>query len=152
LQKGRPATWHLSRRRARWYNRSRWRRRPTPGAPCCAEALMHSSQFDVASVAAPTSSASPAATAETTELLRQILEVQREQLNQLRASAAAQDHGARWRSLLARWREDYPNLPEACRQALPTLERAYGGIIASLVEELRQNGSDALDNDFALQD
>jgi hypothetical protein len=112
---------------------------------------MHS-QFDIASIP-PAPGAVPATpAAETTELLRQILEVQREQLNQLRATAAAHDASARWKSLLARWREDFPNLPEACREALPILERAYGGIIASLVEELRQNGSDALDNDFALQD
>jgi hypothetical protein len=86
----------------------------------------------------------------TNDLLRELLAVQRDQLNQLRAST--QDAGARWRALLARWRENFPQLPEACREALPILERAYGGILAALTEELRQNGEDALDSDFALQD
>jgi hypothetical protein len=102
--------------------------------------------FPVAASAAPTPSV------ELTDLLRQILEVQREQLAQMRTSAAAHDANARWRSLLARWREEFPELPAACRQVLPVLERAYGSIIVALVEEVRQNGDDALDSEFTLQD
>ena len=110
------------------------------------------SQFDIGSFV-PTPANTPVpANSELAELLRQMLEVQREQLTQLRAAAAAHDAGARWRALLARWRQDFPELPAACRQALPVLERAYGAIIAALVEELRQNGEDALDSDFAMQD
>lgn len=110
------------------------------------------SQFDVTYTVPPTPTTAPGPNAEVADLLRQILEVQREQLAQTRAAAAAHDAGARWRSLLARWKQEFPELPAACRQAMPILERAYGGIIASLVEELRQNGEDALENDFALQD
>jgi hypothetical protein len=107
-------------------------------------------QIDVTAIApaAPPVPAEPAAT--TNDLLRELLSVQREQLNQLRATA--QDAGARWRALLARWKETYPQLPDACREALPILERAYGGILAALTEELRQGGEDALDSEFALQD
>jgi hypothetical protein len=108
--------------------------------------------FDVTMFPAPPAAPAALPVAELTDLLRQMLEVQREQLTQLRATVAAHDAGARWRTLLARWRQDYPELPGACREALPILERAYGAIIASLVEELRQNGEDALDSDFALQD
>jgi hypothetical protein len=104
------------------------------------------SAFPVAAAANLTPSA------ELTGLLQQILEVQREQLAQLRANAAAHDASGRWRALLARWRQDFPELPAACRQILPVLERAYGAILTALVEELRQNGDDSLDNDFALQD
>jgi hypothetical protein len=109
-------------------------------------------QFDVASFSPsppplPAESSSPLA-----DLLRQLLEVQREQLAQLQASAAAHDTGARWRALLARWREDFPGLPEACREALPILERAYGSILTQLADELRQNGEDAFESEFALQD
>ena len=32
------------------------------------------------------------------------------------------------------------------------LERSYGKLIAEVTEQLSQNGSDGLDNDFALQD
>jgi hypothetical protein len=111
------------------------------------------SQFDVTSLP-PARANAPASAAPTelSDLLRQMLEVQREQLVHLKATAAAHDAGARWRQLMARWKQEFPELPAACKQALPILERAYGTIIAALVEELRGNGDDALDNDFALQD
>ncbi len=89
---------------------------------------------------------------QTIALLQQILEVQRQTLSQLQASAAAQDASVRWRSLLARWSEEFPELPQACRRALPVLERAYGTILSDLVEELRQNEEDGIANDFAMQD
>ncbi len=110
------------------------------------------SQFDVTSYTKPTPPVPSDPNLATAELLRQILEVQRELLAHQQATAAAHDTSGRWRALLARWREEFPGLPEACRNALPILERAYGGILLALAEELRQNGPDALDNDFALQD
>ena len=94
----------------------------------------------------------PASDNETANLLRQILDVQREQLTHLQAFSAAHDTSSRWRAFLARWREDFSDLPGACRQAIPVLERTYGKLIAELTEYLSQNGSDALDNDFALQE
>jgi hypothetical protein len=110
------------------------------------------SQFDITNIVQQKPPAPPEPNPGTADLLRQILEVQREQLAQMQATAAAHDTSGRWRALLARWREEFPGLPEACREALPILERAYGGILSALAEELCQNGSDALDNDFALQD
>jgi hypothetical protein len=89
---------------------------------------------------------------ESVELLRQILEIQREQLGLARAAAAAHDAGARWRAFLARWRQDFPDLSEACKEALPILERTYGAMMAELAEQLRQEGNDALESDFALQE
>jgi hypothetical protein len=86
------------------------------------------------------------------ELLRQLLETQREQLNCLRTMAAGHDVMARWRAFLARCRRDHPELPDACRKALPILEHSYGSMIVALAEELRQNGQDALESEFALQD
>lgn len=111
------------------------------------------SQFDVTSYVPPTA-AKPAegTNTEMAELLRQILDVQREQLQQLKHSAAMQDAGARWRALMARWKEEFPGLPEGCKQALPVLEKAYGTIVAQMVDELRDQGPDPLDTDFALQD
>ncbi|MBY0522226.1 MAG: hypothetical protein K2R98_02445 [Gemmataceae bacterium] len=88
--------------------------------------------------------------AETLDLLRQLLEVQREQLALQRAAAAAHDSGSRWRAFLARWQQDFPELPDACRQAQPILERSYGALIAELADHLRQNGTQALDNEFVL--
>lgn len=109
-------------------------------------------QFDMSAAAFPTLAAAPASASEVQDLLRQMLEVQREQLAHLRAFLGAHDGGARWRAFLERWRQDFADLPEACRQALPILERSYGKLIAELTEHLCQNGSDALENDFALQE
>jgi hypothetical protein len=88
----------------------------------------------------------------TEELLRQILAVQREQLTHLQAATAAHDMSSRWRAFLARWREDFSDLPDACRQSVPILERTYGKLLMELTDHLCQNGNDALDNDFALQE
>jgi HPt (histidine-containing phosphotransfer) domain-containing protein len=109
-------------------------------------------QFDMSALSFPALDAAAAPTSEVQDLLRQILEVQREQLAQLRAFLGAHDGGARWRAFLERWRQDFADLPEACRQALPILERSYGKLIAELTEQLCQNGADALENDFALQE
>ena len=109
-------------------------------------------QFDVSS---PTASPPPPPTnpaAEQVELLRQLLDMQRQQLAYLQALNAAHDHGARWRAFVNRWREDFPDLPGACKEAVPVLERTYGKLIAELTENLRDNGGDSLDNDFALQE
>jgi hypothetical protein len=110
------------------------------------------SQFDITNVVAPAAPTPADPASPLSELLRQLLDVQREQLAHMQATAAAHDTSGRWRAMLARWREEFPSLPEACRNALPILERAYGSILAALAEELRANGDDALDNDFALQD
>ena len=110
-------------------------------------------QFDIASFNPQPANVNPSdANMSPAEVLRQILEVQKQHLAHAQAWAAANDPGARWRALVARWRADFPDLPDTCREVLPTLERAYGSILVSLVEELRQQGYEALDSEFALQD
>jgi hypothetical protein len=109
------------------------------------------SQFDVTSFAAAAPSVPADPSPAVADLLRQILEVQREQLAHIQANAAAHDASARWRALLNRWREEFPDLSGMCRHALPILERAYGQIVNALAEEL-QRDPDALDTEFALQD
>ena len=109
-------------------------------------------QFDMSAVAFPRLESAQGSGAEVHDLLRQMLEVEREQLNHLRTFVGAHDGGARWRAFLERWRQDFADLPQACRQALPILERSYGKLIAELADHLCQNGSDALENDFALQE
>jgi hypothetical protein len=94
----------------------------------------------------------PAPATETVDLLRQLLDVQREQLNYLRAAAAMHDTVSRWRAFLSRWQHEFPTLGEDCRKSLPLLERSYGKLIADLAEQVRQDGDDALDTDFALQE
>ncbi len=111
-------------------------------------------QIDVSpALAAPPADppAAPAAVPETVDLLRQILEVQREQLAYQRAAAAAHDMAARWRAYLARWQQEFPGLSEGCRKAMPHLERCYGQLIHDLTDRLNDEDN-ALDNDFALQE
>lgn len=109
-------------------------------------------QFDM-SAPVPTPPLPPAdPAAAQVALLTQLLEVQREQLTYLQHLTAAHDGNARWRAFLARWREDFPELAVACREAVPVLERTYGKLITELTEHLRDNGDDALDNDFGLQE
>jgi hypothetical protein len=90
-------------------------------------------------------------TPEVAELLRQILEVQKEQLAQQRAAAAAHDMTARWKAFLSRWQDEFPDLADSCRQAMPLLERSYGRMITELTERLIGE-DDPLETDFALQD
>src|SRR5262245_58091315 len=99
-----------------------------------------------------TEPSAPAPVADTADLLRQILDVQREQLTYLRTSAAAHDMGNRWRAFLSRWQQDFPGLADDCQRATPILERAYGSLIAELTEYLCRSEDGALDNEFALQD
>ena len=93
----------------------------------------------------------PPAATETVDLLRQLLEVQREQLNYQRAAAAAHDVSARWRAYLTRWQQEFPDLGEACRKAMPDLERSFGKLIAELTNCVNDD-DEAIDNDFALQE
>ncbi|MBM4068813.1 MAG: hypothetical protein FJ271_07690 [Planctomycetes bacterium] len=109
-------------------------------------------QFDVASMAPATPIVASDSSSLTLEMLRQLLEVQRQQLAHSQAVAKAHDPMTRWRILAARWQQDFPDLLDNCREALPQLERAYASLIAALVDELRQNGDDAVENDYALQD
>jgi hypothetical protein len=95
----------------------------------------------------------PAAPAvlETVDLLKQLLEVQKEQLSYQRAAAAAHDMSARWRAYLSRWQQEFPGLGDACRQAMPSLERSFGKLVAELTHCVNDE-DDAIDNDFALQE
>lgn len=97
-------------------------------------------------------SAKPGDAPEAVELLRQLLEVQREQLACQRAAAAAHDMTARWKAFLTRWQPDFPDLADNCRKALPHLERCYGQLLRDLTDKLNDEDEHGLDNDFALQE
>jgi len=111
-------------------------------------------QIDVTSSlpSAPPEPAPASLPADTIEVLRQILEVQKEQLAYQKAAAQAHDMGSRWRAFLQRWKEDFPGLSEACKKALPSLERSYGQLIVELTDNINTDEGDGLDNDFALQE
>jgi hypothetical protein len=111
-------------------------------------------QIDVSS-SVPCPPADPPASSdgvpETVQLLRQLLEVQREQLTYQRAAAAAHDMTARWRAFLTRWQPDFPDLADNCRKALPQLERCYGQLLRELTDKLNED-EQGLDNEFTLQE
>jgi hypothetical protein len=109
-------------------------------------------QFVVTPETLPPVGPPPQTVSETADLLRQILEVQREQLALQKAAAVAHDQAARWRAFLARWQGEFPELGESCRRVLPALERSYGALLTELSEHLRRDGAETLDNEFALAD
>jgi transketolase len=80
----------------------------------------------------------------------QILEVQREHLNHVKATA--QENMSRWRHLLARWEKDHPEFADSCKKAYPLMERSYVQMLASIVEEISEDGEDALDTEFSVQE
>ena len=51
---------------------------------------------------------------------------------------------------MARWRDEFPDLSDGCRRAMPHLERCYGQMITDLTERI--GDEDSLDNDFAVQE
>jgi hypothetical protein len=105
-------------------------------------------QFEVTPTT-PVPAMEPSAGSLQVELLRQILDVQKEQLKQLRAS---HDLGGRWKAFLNRWQDEFPDLAGACRKALPAIERAYGQLMAELTDTVSREGNEALDTDFSLQE
>lgn len=94
-------------------------------------------------------------------VLQQMLDVQkqsyqemigllRDHLNHARALHA--ENLARWKNILARWEKDYPDLPGNCKKIYPVMERTYLSMLNSLSQDLADQGEDAFDSEFALQD
>ncbi len=95
----------------------------------------------------PQPAAPPAGAGELAELLRQVVELQREHLQVLRAQVMAQDQSAKWRQFLARWQGEFPGVGASCRQILPSIERAYLTLVQDLAEHV---GAEGIDTEFAL--
>jgi len=62
------------------------------------------------------------------------------------------DNLARWRQLLSRWAKDQPEFAALCKKAYPLMERAYVYLLVQMVDEIAQQGDEALDGDFAIQE
>jgi hypothetical protein len=88
---------------------------------------------------------------EVPDLLRQLVALQQEQVNLLKAQQANQDAGARWRAFLTRWDAEFPGIASACKQVLPLLERAYLSLVRDLAEKLADD-PDALSDEFVLSE
>ena len=92
----------------------------------------------------------PVPSSEVGDLLRQMLDVQREQVQLLKSQVAAQDGLAKWRAFLSRWDGEFPNIGGACKEILPVLERAYLGMIRELTDRVRAGERDDLDNEYVM--
>jgi HPt (histidine-containing phosphotransfer) domain-containing protein len=117
------------------------------------EATMHF-QYEVVAPVPATSLAPPQAAPSdaSLDLLRQLLEVQREQLTLQRAALAAQDGSARWKSFLARWQHEFPDMAGSCRQVLPLLERSYLRLLEELARQVQSEDGGGIDDDFSLNE
>ena len=89
----------------------------------------------------------PPPAGETADLLRQLVDLQREQLAATRALHAGPHERARWRAIYGRHEADLPTLPGDAKRVLPAVERSYLTLLAELTEKLAE--PDALDNEFA---
>jgi phage gp36-like protein len=92
----------------------------------------------------------PPLPADQTELLRQLVDLQRQQLDLFKAQQANQDDRARTRSFHGRHAEEFPDLPAACKRVLPAVERAYLALLADLTERVGDDTAEVLGNEFAV--
>ena len=83
------------------------------------------------------------------DLLRQLLDVQREQVGLLKAQLSASDNLARWRAFLSRWSNEFPDVGGGCKQILPALERTYMTVLQEVTERVKEIGDD-LEDEFVL--
>lgn len=109
-------------------------------------------QFIVAPPTPTLTPPSPPAADSSAELLRQLLDIQRAQLDLMQATNAANgdNSSTRWRSFFQRWHQEFPNLPGDFRGVLPTVERAFLRLMSDLLEHLKSEESNGLDDDFSL--
>jgi hypothetical protein len=89
---------------------------------------------------------------ELTELVRQMVDLQRQQLELTRNQLANQDERNRVRQFHKRHEADYPELPNVCKQALPTVEKAYLGMLNDAVAALNDEEADTLGSNFGVSE
>ncbi|MSU78128.1 MAG: hypothetical protein EXS16_08535 [Gemmataceae bacterium] len=119
-------------------------------------------QFDIGSNVRPASPTQPPTGSDAvTQVLYQMLELQRDGFSQMLAvqreqlkfaQAKAADSVSRWRNILGRFDEEQPDFAANCKSAYPIIEKVYVRLLASMVDDLAQNGDDTLDSEFALQE
>jgi hypothetical protein len=100
---------------------------------------------------APVPLPDPPPPSEVADLLRQLLDVQRDQVALMRAQQAAQDAVARHRAFLNKWAGEFPEIGGACRQVLPAIERAYLAMVRELTDRLKAEPEDLTD-EFVLNE
>ncbi len=86
---------------------------------------------------------------ETADLLRQLLDVQREQLAFQRNLAMNNDAVARSRRFLEKWQDEFPEIAGVTKTVLPAVERMYLRMIEELTDKLSDE-ADELENEYVL--
>lgn len=99
--------------------------------------------------ALPVPPPAPAVDAQT-GLLRELIDVQKEQLAYLRAAHEAQHTSSRWQAFLTRWAEEFPGVGDGCLRAFPVIERAFLRLLEELSGHLTDGEADPIDDEFAL--
>jgi hypothetical protein len=92
----------------------------------------------------------PPGVPELADLLRQQIDLLKHQINVSKAIYAQGDSSARWKSLMARWADDFPDIGRDCKRVLPMVERAYLTKMKEVTERLEEADADDLENDFTL--
>jgi len=83
-------------------------------------------------------------------LLRELIDVQREQLAYLRAAHEAQNTTARWQAFLSRWAEEFPGVAEGCQKSFPLIERAFLRLLDDVTRRLTDEDAEGIDDEFSL--
>lgn len=83
-------------------------------------------------------------------LLRELIDVQKEQLAYLRAGHDAQNATARWQAFLARWADEFPAVGAGCLKAFPLIERAFLRLLDDLTRGLTDEEADGIEDEFSL--
>jgi hypothetical protein len=99
--------------------------------------------------AIPIPSPGPASDAQA-GLLRELIDVQKEQLAYLRAAHEHQHTSSRWQAFLTRWADEFPGVGDACQRAFPAIERAFLRLLDELAGHLTDPDVGAIDDEFAL--
>ena len=116
------------------------------------EARMHF-QYVVAPPTAVFSLPAPAPVADAQSgLLRELIDVQKEQLAYLRAAHEIQHTSGRWQAFLAKWAEEFPGVGAGCLKAFPVIERAFLRLLEDLSSRLTDEDADEIEDEFALSE
>jgi len=87
---------------------------------------------------------------ETADLLRQLLDVQREQLAFHRGMAMNNDAVARCKRFLDKWQGEFPEIASVTKTVLPAVERMYLKMIEELTEKLNADDIDEFESEYVL--
>lgn len=94
----------------------------------------------------------PQQPAEVTDLLRQLVDLQKQQLDFSRTILANADERARWVAFYGRWSNEFPDLPASSKKVLPIVEKAFLGMLRDVCDRALDEDQEGLHNEFALAD